>query len=298
MPYSYETIPIQNEHLRYIACFRDDRHNPFPGLGPFGSLPEGKSHVAGVLMTHIVQEAFGLRRWPGYADRLLSSDNEKAVLVVSRWFMTEPEATAIIQACAQELHRVRTQQLEIYRRRGQPYLTLYRNVGWLGSDRPNQERYAHLIHAVVMQARKTEDPAHIELDTVTHWTPDRQAYKHGRPYNIELKHDVPVDDILLDGRLVPGLEGPEVLVLNRSPNGLMKFSPDHVTFRDFQVDPRVKVDGWLPRLPLFIPAMERHDRWLTIHDYRADLGAVSTPELWRELRERLVRRVKTFVTSR
>ena len=29
-----------------------------------------------------------------------------------------------------------------------------------------------------------------------------------------------------------------------------------------------------------------------------DLGALSTPELWRELRERLVRRVKTFVTSR
>lgn len=308
-----ERIDIPNPHLSYICRDLTHRPNPFHHMPNFGSLVSGKNGIAGILFTLIVREAFKLTRYPGFEDRLLgsrmpdldaqvlldartdrehglpqsaqawvTSDRLKALMAVRTWFEKELAAASIIEDCAKALVCLQRKQITHYGSR--THLTLYRKIGWTGG--PDLQPYMLAIHHALAVSRQNHQ-THVELDmdTVTHWSHRPDVYGHSRN-TITIRCDFPVGDVLLDGHLIDGdqhhaygQESHEVLVLNRSPKGLMTIPVDGIT-AEGPLFERVTRDGTFPaRLPVRV-SEDMVEYWhIAYHDHRPTFADLTLPGL-------------------
>lgn len=222
-------VEIHNPHLRYLTQFRDPDRNPFPGLPPFPSLPEKKDGVGAVLMTYLISTAFGVHRYPGAADRMVSPAQRAAVIEVGAWIRQEPKAESILQDCVHELQRLQQEISAWYARAGLETLILYRRIGWESKGR-GIPRYDLSVAREWQSALRNGRPMEVELDTLTHWTAAPEAYNHGER-NLRLEYDVPRENIVLCSELMEHMEPNEYLVVNRSPSGRLALDPRRVQAR-------------------------------------------------------------------
>jgi hypothetical protein len=308
-----ERIDIPNPHLSYICRNLTRRPNPFHHMPNFESLVSGKNRIAGILFTLIVREAFKLTRYPGFEDRLLGSrmpdldaqvlldartdrehgrsqsaqarvttDRLKALMAVRTWFEKEPAAARIIEDCAKALVCLQRKQIKHYGTR--THLTLYRKIGWLEGESLTPYMLA-IHHAVEVARQKNQTHVDLDMDTVTHWSHDPNAYGYGEN-RISIRCDIPVTDVLLDSHLIAGdhpltsgIEGGEVLVVSRSPKGLMPIPLDAITFEGPAFE-RVTRDGTFPaRLPVRV-SEDMVDYWhIAYHDHRPTFADLTLPGL-------------------
>lgn len=307
-------IDIPNEHLSYICRKLTVRKkNPFQDMEPFFSLVDGKSWIAGILFTLIVRESFTLSRYPGFEDRLLGfrlpdpgvqalpedqaeqaywlprnpkteelKKRHEALKIIRTWFDQEPQAPYIIRACAQDLLDLQRQQIDHYG--AQTHLTLYRKIGWLEGESLTPYMLA-IHHAVQVSRQNNQTHVDLDMDTVTHWSHVPYAYERG-DNRISIRCVIPVTDVLLDSHLIAGdhphtsgIEEEEVLVVNRSPKGLMPIPLDAITFEG-PAFAQVTAEGRFPeRLPARISEDMVEDGFITFSDTRPDFADYSLPGL-------------------
>lgn len=206
----------------------------------------------------------------------------KALKILRAWFDKEPQAPHIIRACADDLLNLQRQQIDHYG--AQTHLTLYRKIGWLEGESVTPYMLA-IHHAVEVSRQKNQTHVDLDMDTVTHWSHDPNSYGYGKN-RISIRCDIPVTDVLLDSHLIAGdhpltsgIEGGEVLVVNRSPKGLMAIPLDAITFEGPAFARVTSVGSFPARLPARISEDMLENGLIAFYDTRPDFVDYSLPGL-------------------
>lgn len=191
----------------------------------------GRSTLGHMKITHAAKKLFGIHRYPTHPERFCSIEQtEYRELSSAMEGVSDQELESLILELDSVYKEV---QRNLKRDYVSGFITLQRRIR-LVSQREYQNdlvrlQYGEHVAISVLKAQQDNLPSiDFDTDVVTGWC----LNDPGNYGEILIKHEFPIEDVLLTARYIAyesGIESDEWLVLNRQPTGVLKINPKIVT---------------------------------------------------------------------